>query len=135
MKTPVKERVLGKEKTDKVQYDWRFENSINQKTEYLEDLTQYSQWRTDRYLSNFIDTIMYVNDVNLNPPLDDKLHYDYLFHSIKKRNRFYKKKKSIEDKNFLLISEVYKYNKQRTREALKILTSEQIEIIRKIKEG
>lgn len=116
------------------QYDWRFENSINYSKKYEETEGviehKYSPWRTNSILSNYVDTIMFVNQMNIYHSLDHKLQYDYLFHSIRPKKRFFKKKKAIVDPNFDLVKDYYKYNNERTREALSILTDEQIKMIK-----
>jgi Bacteriophage clamp loader A subunit len=137
-----------KEVITKPNYDWRYENSINTGKEYY-DLNQpqefkYSQWRTNLSLSNFIDTLSYANEMNCNYHISDKFHYEYLYHSVRKAKRYGKKKteydKQIEkqikeeQEKISLISEHYKYNIVRAKEVLKVLTSEQFELIKKKQE-
>jgi hypothetical protein len=119
-------------------YDWRFENSItfNKKYEDTEGIIdhKYSAWRTNGILSNYVDTIMYANEMNMNASLDNKLQYDFLFYSVKAKKRFFKKKKTENDTNLELIKEYYKYNNERAKEALSILSGEQIKQIKMILE-
>ena len=129
-------------------YDWRFENSINAGTEPI-DLDQiqefkYNQWRTNSSLSNHGDTIHAVNHMNLNHHLSDKLHYHFLFHTIRKKKRFNRKKTDQDKKNerllkeeakkITLIQQTYKYNVVRAKEALSILTLEQIRRLQGLQE-
>lgn len=76
-------------------YDWRFENSIQLTKEYLETEGymehKYVPWRTNYILSNHLDTVLFANEMNINPFLDDKMQYDFLFHSIKSKKRYFKK--------------------------------------------
>ena len=129
-------------------YDWSYENSINSGRELI-DLDsskefKYDQWRTNISLSNFKETIYHVNEMNINYHLANKMHYHFLFYSIRKAKR-YNKKKTEDDKKLekelkkqqeleALICDYYKYNIVRAREALKILTPEQIAIIKKKQE-
>jgi hypothetical protein len=119
-------------------YDWRWENSILQNKKYLqvEGVVEYSYnpWRTNSTLSNYYDTIAVANIMNCNPHLDHKLQYDYLYLKVKKEKRWFKKKKAKKDEVFTLVQNYYKYNNVRTKEALKILTKEQIDVIRKEQE-
>lgn len=62
--------------------------------------------------------------------LDNKLQYDYLFHSIRKNRRFFKNQKSDKSENLALVQNYYKYSVQRAKEVLRILTPEQLEYIR-----
>ena len=87
--------------SEKEQYNWQYENSINSgKTPIDMDSPQefkYSQWRTNKSLSNHSDTIFYANQMNMNYHIKDKMHYLYLFYSIRKQKR-YGAKKTEEDK-------------------------------------
>lgn len=121
-------------------YDFRYENSINNGREKIELDTEYSQWRTNSVLSNHIDCILFVNEMNLYS-VTDKMHYDYLFGAINKRKRWSKgeskeekKKKEIEEKLISLVSEKYKYNRTRAKELIRILKPEQIDYILKSSE-
>ena len=136
------------EEIKKPVYDWRYENNINSETKLI-DLDQplefkYDKWRTNLSLSNHTDTIAFANEMNMNYQLPDKLHYHYLFYKVRKQKR-YGKKKTEEDKKrekeaeseqklIDLISSHYKYNSNRAKEALSILTKEQIDIIKKRQE-
>ena len=131
------------QKETKPLYDWRYENSINNGKEKLEldQEFKYEKWRTVSSLSNFVDTIFYANEMNINHQVTDKMHYDYLFYSIRKAKRF-NKKKSEQDKRseqlqkeeqdkIALLQDFYKYNVANAKAALKVLTEAQIESIRK----
>jgi hypothetical protein len=119
-------------------YDWRWENSINQNKKYLDfdgyQEFSYAPWRTNSTLSNYVDTIPFANEMNCNPHLDHKLQYDYLFYKVRKEKRYFKKEKVEKDPTFDLVKSYYKYNNVRTKEALRILTKEQIDIIKKKQE-
>jgi hypothetical protein len=120
------------------EYDWRWENSILQNKKYLEvdGLVEhkYNPWRTNAALSNYQNTIAFANEMNCNYHLDHKLQYDYLFIKARKEKRWFKKKKAAKNEAFTLVQNYYKYNNVRTKEALKILTEEQLDIIRKKQE-
>lgn len=131
-----------KEEPTKVQekkfkgYDWRYENSISSGKKIELD-GDYSQWRTNSILSNHKDSILIVNEININYNVTDQMHYDYLFGGIRKQKRWSKaetkeekKQREQEQELHSLISNYYKYNALRTKEALRILTAEQIEFIK-----
>lgn len=120
----------------KPKYDWRYENSINTKDVYLElgvaGDPKYDQFRTNKSFSNYPDTVMHAQEVNMSYGLDNKLHYDYLFHSIRKKKRFFKvRPKGEHDDMFALVQSYYKYSNKKTYETLAVLTDEQLAIIRK----
>lgn len=141
--------VVEVEKTKKLAYDWRYENSINSGKDPLKLENQefkYEKWRTNTALANHLDTIMDANQMNLNYHLTDQMHYDYLFYSIRKKKRFGSKKserdKQIEREQkeqadkIALVSEYYKYNTVNAKAALRVLTESQLEIIkRKLERG
>lgn len=118
-------------------YDWRYENSILKGKERLilsEQDEKYLPWRTNAVVSNYVDAIFDVNMVNMMYDIPLQMQYDYLFHSVRKQYRKFEKsaknnKRYEEDLN--LISDYYKYNIVRSKEVMKILTKDQIEIIRK----
>lgn len=119
-------------------YDWSYENSILQTKKYAEpnEKEQYSKYRTNTVLSNYVDTVLYANEMNMFPFISDKMHYDYLFNSIRAKKRFFKRKKHINHSNINIISEYYKYNRKKSLEAYKILTEEQIKTIKeKLEKG
>lgn len=129
-------------------YDWSYENNINSSRVLIDlDRTQefkYNQWRTNLSLSNHSDTIDAAQKMNQNYHLSDKLHYHFLFNKVRKQKRYGKKKteeekkleKQIENeaKIISLIQDYYKYNIVRAKETYKILTKDQIELIRKKQE-
>lgn len=132
------------EETVKLSYDWRYENSINCGTSLIDLEKQefkYNKWRTNSSISNFLENIMFANEMNLNMHITDQMHYDYLFYSVKKKKRFGSKKTSrdkeieklqkVEESNLAVISEYYKYNMVKSKAALRVLTGSQLEIIRK----
>lgn len=139
-----RKKELPEEETVKLSYDWRYENSINSGTSKLDlekNEFKYNKWRTNSSISNFLENIMFANEMNLNMHITDQMHYDYLFHSIKKKKRFASKKtardkeieklQKVEESNLAVISEYYKYNMVKSKAALRVLTESQLEIIRK----
>jgi hypothetical protein len=135
---------VPEEKAVKLAYDWRFENSVNfgrVRLNVKNEEFKYDKWRTNGSLSNFLDTIMDANEMNMNYHISDQMHYDYLFYSIRKTKRFGKKKTELdkrmeklqkaENEKISLIQEYYKYNTANARAVLRVLTEPQLETIRK----
>lgn len=121
------------EKVEKSQYKWEYENSINTGTNRLIVDKNYSQYRTNAVLMKFLDTILLVNELNNCKTISDQMHYDYLFHSVRKRKRFSPSilKDVKKEETINLISSYYKYNITRSKEIVNILNSEQLNIILK----
>lgn len=113
-----------------------FINSINNKTAHLIDEEpaaekQYVSFIVNRGLSYFVDTVLYANQINMNDDLDAKMKYDYLYHSIRKKRRFSKWQSAKKDEDLVMIMEHYKYSASKARQALSVLTTEQLQQIRK----
>lgn len=87
-------------------------------------------------LSLSSDTLFFANMMNSYPNLSPKAQYEFYYNIISKKKRYPKwhKVPKIDDENYRLVSTYYKYNSVRTKEALSILTQEQIDEI-KIKLG
>jgi len=113
--------------------DWL--NSINfSKKNLLEEdsslIKGYVPYVINKCLSGEIDTIMYVNEMNINHHLDKDLQYSFYLHSLRKRRRYsswiYKDK--IEDLD--CVKSYYGYNNEKAKQALRILTKEQLNFIK-----
>lgn len=117
-------------------YDWRWENSVSHTKERVEaEGHRYVPFRTNRYLSRFIDSLSAAQDMNLNPHLDPELQYDYLFYSVRKRRRFARGARPVADDRVALVAERYGCSEARAREYLAVLTEEEAEALRLNKGG
>lgn len=88
---------------------------------------QYNPFIVNRALSYFVDTVLYVNEINRYPHLDNKLQFHFLLNSIRKNKRFSKWYKQ-EDNQFLVdICEYYRCSLREGSEILKTLSSNQLE--------
>ena len=92
---------------------------------------KYPPYIVNRCLSSFTDTILYVNEMNKNSHLEKKLQYDFLLNSVKPRKRFspWAKKDSIDYLD--IVKEYYGYNDDKALQALRILTKDQLDSIKK----
>ena len=95
----------------------------------------YSPYLTNKALSFYVDTIFYANEMNQHPSLDKLLQYDFLLNSVRAYKRKYAWTKDVKNEELQLISDYYKINLKRAEEYLKILTTEQINEIKKIVSG
>jgi len=131
-----RKELVEEKKPTKERYNWRYENSISNGKK-IEIDGDYSQWRINNILATYEGLPLVVNEVNIYHSITNQMHYDYLHGFIRKQKRW-SKAESKEEKNkreakealISLISEYYKYNNVRAKEALKILTHEQIEFIK-----
>lgn len=90
----------------------------------------YVPYMTNRQLSYFPDTLMYANDMNMNADLPGVMQYEYLFYSVSKKKRFSKWAKPSKVDDVEIVSRYFGYSKRRSEEALKLLTTQQLEQIR-----
>ena len=113
-----------------------FLTSINQSKKNIMDedaLTEkeYLPFVVNRTLSYFLDTVMYANEINTHPHLDNKLQFDYLLNSIRSNRRFTRWLKPEENKDLYAIKQYYGYNDQKAKDVLNILTGDQLSLIHK----
>ena len=112
-----------------------FVNSINHTKKNLieEDPScekDYVRFLTNRSLSYFVYTLLYSNEMNLYHHLDHKLQFDYLINSIRPKKRYSKWAKSDESEDLKMISEYYGYSIPKARQALSLLSQDQVDWIR-----
>ena len=91
---------------------------------------EYLPFLINKQFSNFQDTIMQAQEMNLYHTADHKMQFDFLINSIRPRKRFSKWHKKIVHNDFETVKQYYGYNNKKTEQALSILTREQIEHIR-----
>ena len=109
--------------------------SIN---ETKEDLTlRDTEWMKksppfiiNRCLSSHMDAIMMANEMNFHHQLDNDLQYSFYLNTLRKRKRFspWQRKDKIEDLD--VVKQYFHYNDDKAKDALRILTKDQIELIK-----
>jgi hypothetical protein len=78
-----------------------------------------------------LDTLLIVNEINNRPAIDNFMVNDYLLKVVpKKKNRFTPWLKKNHHPDIALIMKVYGYSKAKAIEAIKVLSPEQIEILK-----
>lgn len=91
------------------------------------DAKDYPPFVVNRALSYHIDCVLYSNEMNLYPETDKDMQYQYLLGSVRPMKRkFQPWQKSETDKNIEYIKVYFGYSNQKAKEALRILTDEQI---------
>ena len=110
--------------------DWL--NSINfnkeDLTEYIKD---YPPYIVNRCLSGHLDCVMFANEMNKNSHLDKDMQYSFYLNSLRKKKRFspWLRKDKVTDLES--VKQYYGYSNEKACQALKILTTEQINFIKK----
>ena len=93
---------------------------------------KYPAYIVNKALSAFPDTIVYANEMNRLCHLDKRLQFQFFLNSIRPKKRFSKWLRSTKIKNLEYVKEYYGYNNEKARQALDILSKEEIEYIKKI---
>lgn len=111
-----------------------FINAINLSKKNLFEDPQahkdYSSFMVNRGLSYFPDTVLYANEMNIYSGIPSEWQFSYLINKIAKSKRFSKwVKKDAETKAISLVKEYYGYSNERAKEALSLLSDEQLNII------
>ena len=90
----------------------------------------YSAFMVNRGLSYFPDTVLYANEMNRYPSIPKSWQFYFFLNTIPKKKRFSKwSKKDAETKSLQLIKEYYGYSFEKAKEALSVLSVEQLSII------
>ena len=109
-------------------------NSINdtKKDIMVDDIAEkgYNSFMVNRGLSYFNDTVLLANEMNRYHHLDNRLAYDFLINIIRKRKRFSKWMKPDTAGDVEVVKEYYGYSNEKARQALTLLTPEQITMIK-----
>ena len=110
-----------------------FANSINFTKENLivdEDTEkEYNPFIVNRAMGFAADTVIPANEMNSRPHIDNKMQYDFLCAVVRKRKRYNKWIKS-EEEDLEAIQQYFDYSFNKAKEALRILTSNDIEKIK-----
>ena len=110
--------------------DWL--NSINfTKEDYSDSIKDYTPYIINRCLSGHIDCILFANEMNLHHSLDKDMQYSFYLNSLRKKKRFspWLRKDKVQDLE--CVKKYYGYSNEKASQALKILTKEQINFIKK----
>ena len=114
--------------------DWL--NSVNfTKDDLTEEdpdcIKEYTPYIVNRCLSGHIDTVLYANEMNKYPNLDKDMQYQFYLNSLRKRKRFspWLRKDKVENLN--IIKRYYGYSNEKALQALRLLTNEQLDYIKK----
>lgn len=107
--------------------------SITQtKKHVLEEEKAYNAYMVNKALSYHADMIMEANEMNCKYNLDAKPQYEYLLNKVRAWKRpFVKWEKPIKEDDLLAVKLFFGYSDNKARECLRILTDDQIEIIRR----
>ena len=93
---------------------------------------QYVPFIINRGLSQFNDTVLLTNEINIRHQLPAKMQYDFLFSAIRPRKRFSKWAKKMKDPNDLkTIQETYNYSKEKAEQVYTMFSQDDLKTLRK----
>jgi len=109
-----------------------YANSIlqNKKNLIVDELTEkeYQPFLINRTLSYHKDCIMFANEMNRRHLTDKKLQYDFFLNTIRSQKRpFVKWVKAEKSDDLECVKQVFGLSDQKAREALRLLSNEQIQ--------
>ena len=113
--------------------DWL--NSINQTKKNLIDEDpsiekNYQPYIINRCLSGHLDAVMFANEMNMYSFLPKKMQYDFFINILRTKRRFSPWiRKDLVD-NLDCVKRYYGYSNEKAKQALKILSKEQLDFIK-----
>jgi len=90
----------------------------------------YNAWIVNKGLSYFPDTLLYANEMNRHYGIPKNWQFSFLLNSITKKKRFSKwSKKETISESLLLVKDYYGYSNEKAKQALALLSEEQLAMI------
>ena len=97
-----------------------------------ENERDYVPFVVNRSISFHLDMVMAANEMNMNPSTDNLLQYHYLLNTVRAYKRpFQKWQKRDTIENLDAVKEYYNYSNEKAKDALSLLSTAQIEEIKK----
>ena len=91
------------------------------------DYKDYVPFVVNRALSFHQDCVLYANELNLSPGIDKDMQYQFYLNTIRSMKRkFQPWQKTSTNKNIEAVKTYFGYSNEKAKEALRILTEEQI---------
>lgn len=119
-------------------FDYLNSINLNKQDIMVDDICEkaYNSFMVNRGLSYFPDTVVIANEMNKHHQIDNKLQYHFLINMIRKRKRFSKWAKANKESDIDAVKEYYGYSNEKARQALTLLSPDQITIIKnKVSKG
>ena len=114
--------------------DWL--NSVNfNKNNLIEEdpsvIKDYAPYIINRCLSGHLDCILFANEMNRYSFLDKDIQYNFYLNTLRKKKRFspWLRKEKVTD--LQCVKQYYGYSNEKASQALKILSQQQLDYIKK----
>ena len=107
--------------------------SDSKKNIMVDDIAEkaYTPYMVNRSLSYFNDTVLMANEMNRYHQIDNRLQFDFLLNIVRKKKRFSKWMKPETVSDVEVVKDYYGYSNEKAKQALTLLTSEQINELKK----
>ena len=91
---------------------------------------EYSPYIINRIYSGHLDSILFANEMNQYHFLPKKMQYDFFLNTLRTKKRFspWLRKDTIKDLDY--VKRYYGYSNEKAKQALRILTQEQLDFIK-----
>ena len=113
--------------------DWLNSINLTKKNLIDEDHSiekEYPPFIINKCLSGHLDTVLFANEMNQHHFLPKKMQYDFFLNSVRKKKRFspWLRQDKIQDLDY--VKRYYGFSNEKAKQALKILTHEQLAFIK-----
>ena len=113
--------------------DWLKSINLTKKNLIDEDPSlekEYSPYIMNRIYSGHLDSVLFANEMNRYNFLPKKSQYDFLLNTLRPKKRFSPWLRKDEIKDLDLVKRYYGYSNEKAKQALRILTKEQLSFIK-----
>lgn len=86
----------------------------------------YTGFIINKALALYCDTVLFANEMNMRPHLDNRLQYDYLLNIIRKSARYEKWIKTEGSEDLEAVKQFYGLSNEKAKQALRVLTADQL---------
>lgn len=93
--------------------------------------TDYLPFIINRAYSNFYDTALQANEMNIRPHATNEQQFKYLNNTISKANRFSEWNKPTKNEDIDLIKQVYKYTTKKAIQVVGLFSEDDLKELRK----
>jgi hypothetical protein len=91
---------------------------------------EYPPYIVNRCFSGHLDAIMFANEMNIHNNIPKKMQYDFYLNSLRKKKRFSPWLRQDKIKDLDYVKRHYGYSNEKAKQALRILTKEQLTFIK-----
>ena len=91
---------------------------------------KYNAFMINKVLSFYSDTIMMANEMNRNYILDNDMQFQFLLNSIRSKKRYSPFLRAEKLNDLDVVKEYYGYNNEKAKNALDILTKDEVKLIK-----